>query len=137
MSSEHELDLTNGFLFRPTTPQGHNIINSQLPSSAMQSRLRVYLTQAGIDSGETLHSFRSGAAISLARLGGQLADVMSHVGWNTPQTALYYLKLAQVLRPGGPSDLLASDECAVLDASSHYADLNSLQNFLSAFPPMP
>lgn len=136
ISSELGLDLTNGFLFRPTTPQGH-IINSQLTSSAMQSRLRVYLTQAGIDSGETVHSFRSGAAISLALSGGQLADVMSHVGWNTPQTALYYLKLAQVLRPGGPSDLLASDECAVLDASSHYADLNSLQNFLSAFPPMP
>ena len=77
-------------------------------SSAADSRLRTYTRDANIDSGETLHSFRSSCALTLAFSGSPLADVMSHVGWSNSKTALYYLKLADVFRAGAPTDLLAS-----------------------------
>ena len=63
---------------------------------------QVYLKEANIDEDETLHSFRSGSAITLALSGSQLADVMSHVGWNNKGTALYYMKLAEVLELVAP-----------------------------------
>ena len=56
--------------------------------------------------GETLHSFSAGLAITLALSGSQLADIMEHVGWRLAPTASHYLKVARVLRPGGPSELL-------------------------------
>ena len=60
-----QVDLTDGFLFRPTTAQGA-ISSLSISSEAMNSRLKTYLKEAGIDEGETAHSFRSGCAITLA-----------------------------------------------------------------------
>ena len=51
---------------------------------------------------------------------------------------LYYLKLAQVLRPGGQaSEILVSQEEVAVSLSSCYADFNSLKDFVSAFPISP
>ena len=91
--------MTNGYLFRPTNAQGH-IVNKPLASSTADERLKLYLKEAQIYEGETLHSFRSGSAITLALSGSKLADIMSHVGWTNKETALYYMKLAEVLRVG-------------------------------------
>ena len=71
--------LSTGYLFRPTTPQ-RDVIDKPLSSSTAQQRLKLYLKEARLDEGETLHSLRSGCAITLALSGSQLADVMSHVG---------------------------------------------------------
>lgn len=133
VSAELGMTLRNGFLFRPTNAQGH-VVNKPFTSSSAEARLRLYLKEAGLDEGETLHSFRSGSAITLALSGSQLADIMDHVGWQSNSMALYYLKLAQVLRPGGPSDILASQDEDSLCLSTNYVDLNSLKNFVSAFP---
>ena len=54
--------MTNGYIFRPTNPHGH-IVNKPLASSTADERLKLYLTEAQIYEGETLHSFRSGSAI--------------------------------------------------------------------------
>ena len=59
---------------------------------------------------------------------------MDHVGWQSNSMTLYYLKLAQVLRPGGPSDILSSQDEDSLCLSTNYVDLNSLKKFVSAFP---
>ena len=56
ISAELGLDLSHGFLFRPTTPRG-TIVNKQVSSSAMQARLQLYLKEASLYEGETLHSF--------------------------------------------------------------------------------
>ena len=133
--AELGLDFSHGFLFRPTTPRG-GIQNKQLSSSTMQARLHLHLKEASLDAGETLHSFRAGAAITLALSGAQLSDIMSHIGWRNPSTASYYLKLAQVLRPGGPSELLSSDEASMAVSTTEYSDLNALNNFMAAFPPL-
>ena len=89
VASELRISVTNGYLFRPTNPHGH-IVNKPLASSTADERLKLYLKEAQIYEGETLHSFRSGSAITLALSGSKLADsmIMSHVGWNNKETAL-------------------------------------------------
>ena len=64
-------------LFRPTSPQG-NILDKPPLYSAAEARLKLYLKQAGLDEGETLH--RSGCTVTLAFSSSLLADIMSHVG---------------------------------------------------------
>lgn len=66
ISSQLRVNLTTGFLFRPTNPQGA-IVDAPYSSSAAEARLKLYLTQMGSNDGETLHGFRSGCAITLAR----------------------------------------------------------------------
>lgn len=131
--SELRITLTEGFLFRPTNPHGH-IVDRPFLSSAADGRLKVYLKEANCDEGETLHSFRCGSAITLALSGSQLGDIMSHVGWHNPSTAVYYMKLAEVLRAGGPCDVLSSTDPASSAATELYSDLNRLKQFVSAFP---
>ena len=71
-----------------------------------------------------LQGFRSGSAITLTLSGSQLANVMTHVDWSNKGTALYYMKLAEVLREGSPSDLLSSNKLAASASTTFYADLN-------------
>ena len=133
IARELGISLSPGYFFRATNPQGH-IVDKPLLSSAADSRLRKYLRDANIYGGETLHSFRSGCALTLAFSGSPLADVMSHVGWSNSKTALYYLKLADVIRAGAPADLLASAPSQSQEASRIYEDYNALKDFVSAFP---
>ena len=62
--------------------------NKQLSTGALQSRLNLYLENAGIYDGESLHSFQSGVAITVALSGSQLSDVMERVGWRQTSTAV-------------------------------------------------
>ena len=63
VASELRVSVTNGYLFRPTNHQGH-IVNKPFTISSAEARLKLYLKEAQIDEGETLHSFRSGSAIT-------------------------------------------------------------------------
>lgn len=135
VSSAFGVNLSSGFLLRPLSFQGA-VINKQISTSAMQDRLLGHLQNAGLYEGETLHSFRAGATLTLALSGSQLADIMSHVGWRTAATASSYLKLAQVLRPGGPSELISATDAAIDSSAAEYADFNNLRNFVAAFLPV-
>ena len=134
--SELAIDLSKGYLFRPTSPQG-DVLDKPFSSSTAQQRLKLYLKEAKIDEGETLHSLRSGCAITLALSGAPLADVMSHVGWKDGQTALYYMKLAEVLRQGASSRLLSSENVEPSSSCTQYTSLDSLKSFVCAFPSTP
>ena len=57
VASELRISVTNSYLFRPTNPRGH-IVNKSLASSTADERLKLYLKEAQIYEGETLHSFR-------------------------------------------------------------------------------
>ena len=109
-----------------------------LLTPSAEARLKYYLKDAKIDEGETLHGFRSGSAITLALSGSQLADVMSHVGWSNTGTALYYMKLAEVLREGSPSDLLSSNELAASASTTldhyHIPTLVKQNKYSNSFP---
>ena len=133
IARELGISLSPGYLFRATNHQGH-IVDKPLLSSAADSCLRKYLRDANIDGGETLYSFRSGCALTLAFSGSSLADVMSYVGWSNSKTALYYLKLADVIWAGAPADLLTSAPSQSQEASRIYEDYNALKDFVSAFP---
>lgn len=133
IARELGISLSCGYLFRSTNHQGH-IVDTPLLSSTSESRLRMYLRDARIDSGETIHSFRSGCALTLAFSGSPLADVISHFGWSTSKMALYYLKLADVIRAGAPTDLLAHALPRCQEISHVYEDHNTLKDFVSAFP---
>ena len=80
-----------------------------------------------------MHSLRESLAITLALSGSQLADIMEHVGWCHAPTASRYLKVAQVLRPGGPSDLLSRYDHSAQALADSYTDLSSLLRFTVAF----
>lgn len=127
------IDLRHGYLFRPTSPQG-SVSDKPLLSSTAESRLKFYLNQANIDEGETLHSFRTGCALTLAFSGSSLAGVMSHVGWKNSATASYYMKLADVLRAGAPADALSTVSLPATESSKVYSEYNHLKDFVLAFP---
>ena len=126
-----KVDLTRGYLFRPTSPKG-GILDSPFSSAAAEARLKLYLKDMGVDDGETLHGFRSGCAITLALSGIELSEIMDHVGSNRRHTALHYLQLAKVLNPSGASAKLASSE--VMSVNSTWQDINELKRFVCAFP---
>ena len=126
-----QVDLTRGYLFRPTTPDG-GILDATLTSVTAEARLKLYLNEMGESDGETLHGFRSGCAITLALSGAELTEIMDHVGWNRSHTALHYLQLAKVLKPSGASAKLASSE--VMNVNNTWTDMNELKRFLCAFP---
>ena len=77
----------------------------------------------------TYRGFRAGAAITLVLSERQLADIMSHVGWRTNPTALYYVKLAQVLRPGR-LEHLPTFNTSLEEAMASYTALNNLEIFI-------
>ena len=127
VARELKVDLTKGYLFRPTTPQG-GVLDSPLTSSTAEARLKVYLKEMGADNGETLHGFRAGCAITLALSGVELSDIMDHVGWARRHTALYYLQLAKVLNPEGASAKLA--EADLTSAITEWSNINDLKRFV-------
>ena len=92
-----------------------------------------------MDDGETAHSFRSGCAVTLALSGSDLAEVMGHVGWERAHTARYYMQLEKVLRHDSTCALMAAavdDDHATADLTQLYQDLNSVRDFVLAFPPL-
>ena len=92
LAQQLRIDLTRGYLFRPTTPQG-GILDAPFSSTAAEARLKGYLREMGSDDGETLHGFRAGCAITLALSGAELSEIMDHVGWTRRHTALHYLTI--------------------------------------------
>lgn len=131
------VNLTDGFLFRPTTAQGA-IADSSVSLEAMNARLKTYLREAGLDDGETAHSFRSGCTVTLALSGSAFADVMGHVGWERAHTARYYMQLEKVLRHDSTCALMAEavdSHHPTAALTQLYRDLNAVKNFVLAFPP--
>ena len=66
----------------PTTNSKGHVLDKLFSSSPGESRLKLYLREADIDAGETLHSFRAGYALTLTFAGSQLAGIISHAGWS-------------------------------------------------------
>ncbi|KAI8496921.1 zinc ion binding [Branchiostoma belcheri] len=89
---------------------GRDIARLGIGNPAAGNTFRRYLQKLGIDEGETLHGCRSGCAISLHMAGASDREVMDHVGWFTGRTASHYMKITQVMGPGGPAARIASQE---------------------------
>ena len=126
-----KIDLTKGYLFCPTTPQG-GVLDAPFTSMVVEARLKGYLKEMGSDDGETLHGFRAGCAITLALSGAELSGIMDHVEWTRRHTALHYLQLAKVLNPSGASARLTAVDIPAVTAE--WNDVNVLKRFVCAFP---
>ena len=103
----------------------------------MNSILRTYLLEAGIDKGEMTHSLRSGCEVTLALSWSAIADAMSHVGWEISHTANYYIELEKVLRHENASAILAEavdDHDISSDLARLNQNLNSVKDPVQAFP---
>ena len=126
-----KIDLTRGYLFRPTTPQ-RGVLDAPFNSTTAEACLKVYLKEMGSDNGENLHGFTAGCAITLALSGAELSEIMDNVGWTRRHTALYYLQLAKILNPAGASARLSAVD--VPSVSSEWQNINNLKHFICAFP---
>ena len=121
------IDLTTGYLFRPTNPQG-GIVDSPFSSATAEARLKSYLKEMRADEEQTLHGLRSGCAITLELTGADLLEIMDHVGWTCRHTALYYLQLAKVLNPSGASGRLKATD--LTEVINPWQGVNQLKRFI-------
>lgn len=55
---------------------------------------------AGVQGDFSMHSFRSGGAVSRALAGDDLPTIMQRAFWKNPKTAWRYMQLAQIVSPG-------------------------------------
>ena len=96
--------MTEGYIFprisrRPNigTPfRGKTLISAP----DMTKALKVHARNAGERTPFTMHSFRSGGALTRALAGVDLPTVMQQAFWKKPCTAWRYLRLMDVLTPG-------------------------------------
>ena len=79
----------------------------------MTTALRAYAVAAGERGKYSMHSFRSGGAISQALAGENLRSIMQRAFWKQPSTAWRYMRLVQVVAPG------TSDPSMVEGVSEH------------------
>ena len=61
---------------------------------------------------------------------------MSLVGRNNKETALYYMKLAEVLHVGSPCHLLSADSSATSALTENYLEVNRLKTLCPLFHPL-
>lgn len=100
--------MTTGYLF-PTilsaTKDGKPVRGStDVSTQYMSSALKRYAKEAGETQDFSLHSFRSGGAISRALAGDSLSSIMQRAYWKNPKTAWRYMRLMEVLAPGSGGD---------------------------------
>ena len=126
------ITVSRGFLFKSLTKEG-KISSAPFSAAAARARFQVYchaLFSEWPDRQFSLHSFRSGAAVSLALLDVPIHDIMDHIGWKSSKQALHYLKLRQVVNPAGPAARLSD---IIPQNSEKFSQLNQLEGFSPAF----
>ena len=78
--------------------------STEVPTQQMSSAFKQYASRAGETQDFSLHSFRSGGAISRALAGDSLSSIMQKAYWKSPQTAWRYMRLMEVVAPGSGSE---------------------------------
>ena len=97
-------NMTQGYLFPRISrrPNAGAPIRGKTPISApdMTKALKVHAREAGERTAFTMHSFRSGGALTRVLTGEDLPTVMQRAFWKKSSTAWRYLRLMEVLIPG-------------------------------------
>ena len=81
--------LSEGYFFRTYDRVG-SVGERPFLASAVNNRLRVYLSKAKLDNGETPHSFRVGLSNTLSLLGCSQEEIAQYLGWKSSGMARYY-----------------------------------------------
>ena len=127
------IDLTGGFLFRPTSSDG-TVIDKPFSSSAADARLKHYLREGEIGRAVSLHSFRSGCAITLALSGTELQDIMAMLVGTIILPQIKNMQLSKVMSAGSPSSVLTGQTVNIEDPGIFYDQCNNLRRFTPTFP---
>ncbi|CAN0501374.1 unnamed protein product, partial [Ectocarpus sp. 12 AP-2014] len=97
-------DMTKGYLFPSVSKelkQGKPVRESKaVTAQYMSAMLKMYAQQTGERQDFSLHSLRSGGAISRALAGDSLSSIMQKAYWENPKTAWRYMRLMEVVAPG-------------------------------------
>ena len=96
-------DMTSGYLFSDASEgaQGEALRGSlPVTTATMSSALKQYAIAAEETQEFSLHSFRSGGAVSRALAGDSLSTIMQRAYWKSPKTAWRYMRLMEVIAPG-------------------------------------
>ena len=105
-------NITQGHLFPRISrrPRTGAPIRGKTPISApdMKKALKVHARNAGDRTAFTMHSFRSGGALTRALAGEDLPTVMRCAFWKKPSTAWGYLRLMEVLTSGSVGNSMAT-----------------------------
>lgn len=96
--------MTSGYLFSDVSAGKHGeALRGNLPvttATTMSSALKRYAIVAGEKQEFSLHSFRSGGAVSRALAGDSMSTIMQRAYWKSPKTAWRYMRLMEVIAPG-------------------------------------
>ena len=94
-------NLTQGYLFPRISwrPNTGTPTRGKTPISAPDiiKALKVHARNAGERTAFSMHSFRSGGALTRALAGEDLPTVMQRAFWKTPSTTWRYIRLMEVL----------------------------------------
>jgi len=131
----------DGYLFRSLNSKGE-VSTSPFTGSTVANRLSRHLKELNIDSGETMHSFRSGCAITLSLLGVSSDDVARHIGWRSSEMPEYYSQIGKVMNANRVATTLADSTMATSQGNASEAATtarifcanNDLGNLSLAFP---
>uniref|UniRef100_A0A8W8MKM7 Tyr recombinase domain-containing protein n=1 Tax=Magallana gigas TaxID=29159 RepID=A0A8W8MKM7_MAGGI len=129
------IDISSGYLFRPLSRSGKEILDAPLSSSVVYTRLKHYLAVLGVDQGETPHTLRSGCTISLALSGLDQSSgvIMNHIGWATKSTFERYSRISKIADRGVIGTALAGVASREGDAERKFlkfGDDSNLKPFL-------
>lgn len=97
-------DMSKGYLFPNISVEektGQPVRGTKsLTRAQMTSLLKASAKAARVSGDFTMHSFRSGGAVSRSLAGDDLSTVMQRAFWKSPKTAWRYMQLAKVTSPG-------------------------------------
>ena len=103
-------DMAGGYLFSEIScGRDDKAIRGSLPISAakMSAALKRHEKAAGETQEFSLHSFRSGGALTRALAGDSLSTIMQRAYWKNPKTAWRYMRLMEVVAPGSEGSGMA------------------------------
>ena len=83
-----------GVFFR-ASDRGKCVGERPFLGSAVNNRLRVYLSEAKLCAGETPHSFRVGLSNNLSILGCFPYEIVRYLGWKSSDMAKHYTRVSQ------------------------------------------
>ena len=134
-----KINLREGYLFRALN-DANAVSDSPFVGAAVANRLKTHLQMANIQGGETIHSFRSGCAITLSLLGVSPDDIARHVGWRSLSTMEYYSQTGKVMPLQKVAATLASsissghgNQAQAIKAAAAFDSNNELTGFKPAF----
>ena len=86
--------MSGGYFFR-ASHRGKCVGERLFLGSAINNRLRVYLSEAKLCAGETPHSLRVGLSDTLSILGCSPSEIAQYLGWRSTDMARHYTRVSQ------------------------------------------